>query len=195
MGISICKSCKNVACIWIVILFILCDFFSCILEIDYQKWTNFGFEITRFIKTIMLSLQDPPIFDMYERKCIYIYIYIYKVFTLVKVPMYKHYDRINDSWLLTPDSYACSVNTNDFSSTSAWVQQRQCLTGLLMTTWWNVTRWLPNKELYISFMWVKLNCKTLGGNHDVIVGKQWQNQFGTYLMKSLCNLITMNKFY
>ena len=102
MGISICKSCKNVACIWIVILFILCDFFSCILGIDYQKWTNFGFEITRFIKTIMLSLQDPPIFDMYERKCIYMY--IYKVFTLVKVPMYKHYDRINDSWLLTPDS-------------------------------------------------------------------------------------------
>ena len=76
MGISICKSCKNVACIWIVILFILCDFFSCILGIDYQKWTNFGFEITRFIKTIILSLQDPPIFDMYERKCIYIYRYI-----------------------------------------------------------------------------------------------------------------------
>ena len=45
-------------------------------------------------KTIMLSLQDTPIFDIYDRK------YIYKVFTLIKVPTYKHYDRINDSWLL-----------------------------------------------------------------------------------------------
>ena len=36
---------------------------------------------------------------------IYIYIYIYKVFTLIKVPMYKHYDRINDSWLLTPQHF------------------------------------------------------------------------------------------
>ena len=31
--------------------------------------------------------------------------YIYKVFTLIKVPMYKHYDQINVSWLLTPDSW------------------------------------------------------------------------------------------
>ena len=38
-----------------------------------------------------------------------VYIYIYKVSTLIKVPMYKHYDRINDSWLLTPDIFSIAV--------------------------------------------------------------------------------------
>ena len=45
----------------------------------------------------MSSLQDTLIYDMYER------IYMYKVSNLINVPMYKHYDRINDSRLLTPD--------------------------------------------------------------------------------------------
>ena len=34
---------------------------------------------------------------------------MYKVFTLVKVPMYKHYDRINDSWLPTSQGVEQSV--------------------------------------------------------------------------------------
>ena len=55
--------------------------------------------------------------------------HIYKVFTLIKVPVYKHYDRINDSWL-TPDSImnmsvgGGGVNTTWFKSyllQSIWI--------------------------------------------------------------------------
>ena len=56
-----------------------------------------------------------------------VYIYIYKVFTLMKVPMYKHYDRINDSWHPTTnnsDSVALSISSrlHNFTKSSApWI--------------------------------------------------------------------------
>ena len=49
----------------------------------------------------MLSLQDTPKIDMHE---MYLYVYVWytsTVYTLVKFFMYKHYDRINNSSLLT----------------------------------------------------------------------------------------------
>ena len=63
------------------------------------KMNNSGFEITRFIQTIVLSLQGTLISDLYQRK-------FYKSSTLIKVPMYKH-DRINDFWFLIPITLFC----------------------------------------------------------------------------------------
>ena len=59
MGISICKSCKMSLVAWIDIRFILCDFFLCILGIDYLNWTNFGVEIHQIL------LDDNVIFARY----------------------------------------------------------------------------------------------------------------------------------